>query len=461
MRSRPDQQEQNEDARRRLDQWYLQQFFNQYRQFALATQQHSVAVPGLRPNAGSSAASATHPLFLDLNLANGNDSTFTAGLHPSIAAAAAAAAASVRPSTNGCITSSNSSNNGDKMFGHKQSNNMNSHNSSGHHSSITSSRTRIRTSFDPELELPKLHKWFAENRHPSRSQVQEYVKELNSLESRRGRKPLDVNNVVYWFKNARAAHKRAEQKFISNDSNLANHSFNTFNQSNTLSADYFINGGNHSPGKASSDASVSGKGNDEPLSNASRNGSNMDDYYSFDEDGDSHEETLDLSMRNNNGNSQRKIISSSPANLDGKNDNHDESSEMRMNDADSKCESNFDMDNSDFKMEVMEHSGRNTDYGASSECNSVEEESDEESETIVNNLTNNSGIARKLSSLMNINSNNTTHNPESPEGRRTRRSRTFIDPMSEVCVDFCLVCSVQCLTKYSLTHRFPDWRVGF
>lgn len=73
-------------------------------------------------------------------------------------------------------------------------------------------RTRIRTSFDPELELPKLHRWFADNQHPSRLQIQQYVRELNSLESRRGRKPLDVNNVVYWFKNARAAHKRAEQK---------------------------------------------------------------------------------------------------------------------------------------------------------------------------------------------------------------------------------------------------------
>ena len=74
-------------------------------------------------------------------------------------------------------------------------------------------RTRIRTSFDPELELPKLHKWFAENQHPSRTQIHLYVKELNSLESRRGRKPLDINNVVYWFKNARAAHKRQELKF--------------------------------------------------------------------------------------------------------------------------------------------------------------------------------------------------------------------------------------------------------
>lgn len=30
------------------------------------------------------------------------------------------------------------------------------------------------------------------------------------MESRRGRKPLDVSNLVYWFKNARAAFKRAE-----------------------------------------------------------------------------------------------------------------------------------------------------------------------------------------------------------------------------------------------------------
>lgn len=93
-------------------------------------------------------------------------------------------------------------------------------------------KTRMRTSFDPELELPKLQKWFLENQHPSRQQVgpsaaggedplgmrqlfcpfqiQQYVKELNGLESRRGRKPLDINNVVYWFKNARAAQKRAE-----------------------------------------------------------------------------------------------------------------------------------------------------------------------------------------------------------------------------------------------------------
>ena len=40
--------------------------------------------------------------------------------------------------------------------------------------------------------------------------MQLFVQELNELDSRRGRKPLDVSNLVYWFKNARAAYKRAE-----------------------------------------------------------------------------------------------------------------------------------------------------------------------------------------------------------------------------------------------------------
>ncbi|XP_046869271.1 suppressor of Mek1-like [Drosophila willistoni] len=70
----------------------------------------------------------------------------------------------------------------------------------------------MRTSFDPEMELPKFQKWFQENPHLSRQHIQNYVVQLNALESRRGRKPLDVNNVVYWFKNARAAQKRAEMR---------------------------------------------------------------------------------------------------------------------------------------------------------------------------------------------------------------------------------------------------------
>ena len=113
-------------------------------------------------------------------------------------------------------------------------------------------RPRMRICFDPEHEIPKLQQWFQLNNHPSRlqvahislkssfsnnlkqsqaistnlsqsqsistnliakhllNQVEEYVAILNSLDSRRGKKPLDVNNVIYWFKNTRAAVKRAQ-----------------------------------------------------------------------------------------------------------------------------------------------------------------------------------------------------------------------------------------------------------
>lgn len=71
------------------------------------------------------------------------------------------------------------------------------------------SKVRMRTSFDPEHEIPRLHKWFASNHHPSRDQMLLYLAELNSLDSRKGRKPLDLTNIIYWFKNARAAQRRA------------------------------------------------------------------------------------------------------------------------------------------------------------------------------------------------------------------------------------------------------------
>ena len=73
-------------------------------------------------------------------------------------------------------------------------------------------KPRMRICFDPEHEIPKLQAWFSENNHPSRLQVEEYVSILNSLESRKGKKPLDINNVIYWFKNTRAAVKRAQAK---------------------------------------------------------------------------------------------------------------------------------------------------------------------------------------------------------------------------------------------------------
>ena len=70
-------------------------------------------------------------------------------------------------------------------------------------------KTRMRTSFDPENEIPRLQKWFVDNQHPSREQMLHYLSVLNSLESRKGRRPLDLTNIIYWFKNARAAHRRA------------------------------------------------------------------------------------------------------------------------------------------------------------------------------------------------------------------------------------------------------------
>ena len=44
-------------------------------------------------------------------------------------------------------------------------------------------------------------------------QVEEYVATLNSLESRRGKKPLDINNVIYWFKNTRQTCKQCLTMF--------------------------------------------------------------------------------------------------------------------------------------------------------------------------------------------------------------------------------------------------------
>ncbi|XP_030756173.1 uncharacterized protein LOC115882316 [Sitophilus oryzae] len=118
------------------------------------------------------------------------------------------------------------------------------------HSQFPTQKTRMRTSFDPELELPKLQRWFTENQHPSRQQIQQYVKELNSLESRRGRKPLDVNNVVYWFKNARAAQKRAEVRNINPNMHLPVNGFSAHSPTNGgfLLGDGYLNSENRMKG---------------------------------------------------------------------------------------------------------------------------------------------------------------------------------------------------------------------
>ncbi|XP_069106867.1 homeobox protein dve-1-like [Argopecten irradians] len=83
-------------------------------------------------------------------------------------------------------------------------------------SGLNHGKTRMRTSFDPEHEIPRLQKWFAECQHPTREQMIRFLEELNMLESRKGRRPLDLTNIIYWFKNARAAHRRASRNYDDN-----------------------------------------------------------------------------------------------------------------------------------------------------------------------------------------------------------------------------------------------------
>lgn len=348
------EQDITDETRRRFDQWYLQQIFNHYRQIALAAQQPT------------SRRSSIHPLLSDLNLnaanldlshgTNENGQNHCAEKHPALM--------TISPQQN-------------------------------QHQLNVNVRTRIRTSFDPELELPKLHQWFAENRHPSRAQVQEYVRELNSLESRKGRKPLDVNNVVYWFKNARAAHKRAELKFVGGDSN------------NNSGGDNLTNG-SQSPSKSNSD--ICGKGSEDLM----KNGSGLDDYYSLDEDCESSRDaaqTLDLSMR-----AAKRNRSESPSPT-----SNDLSLNSFKTEDETICESNQTKSNKfELKHEAFD--------GSNSDCNSMDADESEEEKDFFDN---GNGAFQKGINSHNSSSNFSNH-PESPEGRRIRRSRTFIDPMSEV-----------------------------
>ena len=75
--------------------------------------------------------------------------------------------------------------------------------------SAASSRQRLRTSFDHEHEVPRLQRWFERDQHPCRERMLAYVDELNALPSRVGRRALDLTNIIYWFKNARAANRRS------------------------------------------------------------------------------------------------------------------------------------------------------------------------------------------------------------------------------------------------------------
>lgn len=187
-------------------------------------------------------------------------------------------------------------------------------------------KTRMRTSFDPELELPKLQRWFSENQHPSRQQIQQYVRELNNLESRRGRKPLDVNNVVYWFKNARAAQKRAE---LRNIGGLSFHQgVNGFNSRSHSPSNGSMMAGNDSytsqdHNSMKSPLEMSGSPGRYPMSvmsedNLSNGGSDLEDDggdINPDDRPESPEAPLSLITKKSNGNDEKHHESPKPLDI--------------------------------------------------------------------------------------------------------------------------------------------------
>ncbi|KAL7669057.1 hypothetical protein ACOME3_009726 [Neoechinorhynchus agilis] len=67
-------------------------------------------------------------------------------------------------------------------------------------------RVRERITFDSMTEVPILTSAFERNRHPTREEIDLLLQELNA--NRKGKRPLEVFNIQYWFKNARAMDKK-------------------------------------------------------------------------------------------------------------------------------------------------------------------------------------------------------------------------------------------------------------
>lgn len=280
-------------------------------------------------------------------------------------------------------------------------------------------RTRIRTSFDPELELPKLHRWFAENQHPSRLQIQQYVKELNSLESRRGRKPLDVNNVVYWFKNARAAHKRAEQKGCAESNGLRSPCLEIVTES------YSAGTMDHSTTEEGVLISRPGSSEERRREIDSGRYSGVDSHSesqpnSSDDSDNAH--TLDLSVRRppsdrcSNGNCSP--LRSSPQELKVKEEPKDSSSEHSMDSSESGEEDidimdDVPMEKDEQDLPIVSHS---------------EHEISESSRAHQNGLLENSSPLSQRREEFSAFGSGTVGNLE----ERRKRNRTFIDPVTEV-----------------------------
>lgn len=375
-----------EETRKKFDQWYLQQVFNHYRQVASLTaaaqaHQHQAAVAGSTNSSRSrppSTSNGHHPLTVEIDSSPHHHSTGTHGKER--------LTISDHVLLNGPCGSPSSAR---ETGGHNSS----------HHPQQQFVRTRIRTSFDPELELPKLHKWFGENQHPSRSQIQIYVKELNSLESRRGRKPLDVNNVVYWFKNARAAHKRQELKFVNGSSGIQ-----------TM----------RERGKGSN--GLRDRIDDEEDSGREDETDSSRDLMETDENSSQYSRTLDLSMRgapvkrrrsNSTSGHEENPLETSP---------HVAGSSQSSGHKDDPLSDEDEEDESDddryYEKYFSQSSSGPPNMPSSFYGNN-------------NGLNGNNGGIYPASYTSSSGQNN-PESPEADEARRIRRSRTFIDPMTEV-----------------------------
>lgn len=400
-----------EETRKKFDQWYLQQVFNHYRQVATlaAAHQQQQQHPSTLES-GDGRRTSINGQTLQAALEN------PVGLLQTRLGLVKERKLSVDP----CNTASSPNSLRDKPL-------IQSDQSSSGHQSSHFVRTRIRTSFDPELELPKLHKWFAENQHPTRGQIQLYVNELNSLDSRRGRKPLDINNVVYWFKNARAAHKRQELKFVngsvggSSGGNVTDHDNNNDCQNKNM----------NEVGQELGSSGHNGRNNhvrDEECDDSDPEDESGEDRTE-DDNSSQFSHTLDLSVNNRNKRRRSDSLDSGnhvPITGDAMHTVKDEA--MSEDEEEDEGPDSSDIESEKFFEKFYTH-GLPTGLPFYSAANGSAAGS-----VIINGQ---SAIPFGVYGSNKIagNGNNNNNNPDSPEAadsRRIRRSRTFIDPMTEV-----------------------------
>ena len=429
-----------EDSRKQFDLWYLQDILNRYRHvltLAAQTQQqqeqpHTTSLSS-RTSSAAMSRDQQQPQSLSIDVVESLAKAAAAAAQLTGSTAAANAAAQNRspdPQHRADHLLSDSQSAPTQSQGIKSQQQQQSSNATGF------VRTRIRTSFDPELELPKLHKWFSENQHPSRTQVHQYVEELNALESRRGRKPLDSNNVVYWFKNARAAHKRQELKGVNGWTENSSNSSNTPpNKSASLSLclqDLDPHMHQHHVSSDQTSGMATGNRGDEDGGDEQDSMHDQSDRHVGSENDDDESNssstfprTLDLSMRPV---AKRRRITRSPERITG-----DQHSETRIKDE--VC-SDPDDDDDDADEEEEE------DYYYASPTHQTSGQAfcdGNGSDSAVQHQQHN-GHTHPFKSSHTSPSNNSlfiSNNPDSPDNGsegsvRVRRSRTFIDPMSEV-----------------------------